>query len=267
MTSAYLKQLLTTRALREGVLRDGIAALAFPEGSRGLDAGCGAGVQCLLLAEAVGPNGRITGVDSSPEFIAYGHRLVAEAGLQDRISLVESDIAAMPFDRDTFDWAWSVDCVGYGRWDPMPCLAEMQRVIRPGGTLALLAWSSERLIPGYPLLEARLQGTSAGMAPFADGDDPANHLHRSLGLLRRAGLADVRATTVVGTVHAPLEDEIRGGLESLFHMRWSGAEGELSREDQAAYARLCRPDSRECVLRLPDYMAFFTYSIFLGTVS
>jgi demethylmenaquinone methyltransferase/2-methoxy-6-polyprenyl-1,4-benzoquinol methylase len=149
----------------------------------------------------------------------------------------------------------------------MPMLAEMKRVIRPGGTLAILAWSSERLLPGFPLLEATLQSTAAGMAPFSAGQDPSTHLFRSLGLLRKVGLTNVRAATAVGTAHAPLDDPIRKGLETLFDMRWKGVSDELREKDRTEFARLCRTESPECVLHLPDYYALFTYSIFFGTVA
>ena len=46
--------------LREPALRSAIQALQFPSGSRGLDAGCGIGLQAMLLAETVGSGGHIT---------------------------------------------------------------------------------------------------------------------------------------------------------------------------------------------------------------
>ena len=41
---------------------------------------------------------------------------------------------------------------------------ELARVVKPGGSVALLAWSSEKLLPGHPLLEGHLNATSAGIA-------------------------------------------------------------------------------------------------------
>jgi demethylmenaquinone methyltransferase/2-methoxy-6-polyprenyl-1,4-benzoquinol methylase len=72
--------------LREPILRSAIQALQLPSGSRGLDAGCGIGLPALLLAEAVGPAGHVTGVDLSPEFLVVAEDFVQRAGLSRRIS-------------------------------------------------------------------------------------------------------------------------------------------------------------------------------------
>ena len=58
-------------SLREPVFRSAIQALQPPVGSRGLDAGCGVGLQTVRLAEAVGPGGHITGLDLSPEVLVH----------------------------------------------------------------------------------------------------------------------------------------------------------------------------------------------------
>ena len=73
-------------SLREPVFRSAIQALQFPAGSRGLDAGCGVGLQTLLLAETVGPAGHVTGLDLSPEILVYARGMVKKAGLSERIS-------------------------------------------------------------------------------------------------------------------------------------------------------------------------------------
>ena len=135
----------------------------------------------------------------------------------------------LPFDDDTFDWAWSVDCVGYAPIEPLPVVKELERVVKPGGSVAILAWSSEKLLPGYPLLEARLNATSAGIAPFAKGKKPESHFARALGWFRDAGLEECTARTFAGDAHAPLTDDLRSTLIALFEMRWPGVESELTR--------------------------------------
>lgn len=52
--------------LREPVLRSALQAVQFPLGSRGLEAGCGPGFQAMMLAETVGHEGHVTGLDLSP---------------------------------------------------------------------------------------------------------------------------------------------------------------------------------------------------------
>jgi demethylmenaquinone methyltransferase/2-methoxy-6-polyprenyl-1,4-benzoquinol methylase len=239
-------------------------ALKLPKGSRGLDAGCGVGLQCRLLAGEVGPAGHVTGVDISAEMLDYGRKIVNKAGMSERISFHEGDITSLPFDTNTFDWAWSTDCVGYAPLEPLPLLKELARVVKPGGIVAIAAWSSEKLLPGYPRLEARLGMTSAGIAPFSPGKKPEWHFLRALGWFRQLGMKEPKAKTFADSVCAPLNDETRNALLALLEMRWPDVSAELPSEDLAEFQRLCLPDSPDFILNLPDYYAFFTYTMFWG---
>ena len=263
---SVIRTTLLSQPLREPVLRSAIKALELPSGSRGLDAGCGTGLQTILLAEHVGPDGSITGLDRSPELLDYANNAVQKARMPDTIAFREGDINAIPFNDDTFDWAWSADCIGYIPADPLPMLQELARVVRPGGTVAITAWSSEKLLPGYPLLEARLDATKSGMAPFLERNGPERHFPRSLGWLRQAGFVGLKAATFSGQAYAPLTDEMYTALAVLFKMRWEGVESELADEDREAFLRLSDPESEAFILHHPDYYAFFSYSMFHGKV-
>jgi ubiquinone/menaquinone biosynthesis C-methylase UbiE len=265
-TDAYIQRLAVSNPLIEPTIRSAIQALQLPAGSRGLDAGCGIGLQALLLAEAVGPHGHVTGLDISPEFLRHARETANKAGLSGRISFQEGDVSALPFDDGAFDWAWSSSCVGYAPLEPLPLVKGLIRVVRPGGSVAIFAWSSEKLLPGYPLLEARLNATSSGIAPFVKGKRPESHFSRALGWFRDAGLEGPTARTFAGNAYAPLSHDLRCALRALFEMRWPGVETELTKEDQAEYRRLCLPESSEFILNHPDYYALFTCSMFYGKV-
>jgi demethylmenaquinone methyltransferase/2-methoxy-6-polyprenyl-1,4-benzoquinol methylase len=219
-----------------------------------------------LLAQAVGPAGYITGLDLSPTFLDHARELVKDAGLSDRITFREGDVKKLPFDADTFDWAWSVDLIGYAPMEPLPLIKELTRVVKPGGQVAILAWSYENLLPGYPFLEAHLKATSSGIAPFVKGRKPESHFTRALGWFRDAGIQNPKAKTFAGDVRAPLGDDLRDGMIELFKMRWPGVESELAEEDRSEFKRLCLPESPDFILNHPDYYAFFTYSMFYGKV-
>jgi demethylmenaquinone methyltransferase/2-methoxy-6-polyprenyl-1,4-benzoquinol methylase len=83
-SNAYIQRLAVSNPLIEPTVYSGIRALQLPSGSRGLDAGCGIGLQALLLAEAVGPAGHITGLDISPEFLLRAEEIVKKSGLSQR---------------------------------------------------------------------------------------------------------------------------------------------------------------------------------------
>jgi ubiquinone/menaquinone biosynthesis C-methylase UbiE len=264
----YLARMLrVANPLREAALRAAIQALQLPWGSRGLDAGCGIGQPALLLAEAVGPGGHVTGLDLLPELLVYAEEIAEGAGLSERISFQQGDVRDIPFGDDTFDWAWSVDCVGHFPLEPLPTIKELARVVKLGGVVAVLGWSYEKLLPGYPVLEARLSATSAGIAPFTEGERPELHFLRTLGWFRDAGLEEPMARTFASEAHAPLTEDLRGAMIALFEMRWPGVEPELTEEDWAEYQRLCLPESPDFIVDHPDYYAFFTHSMFSGKVA
>jgi ubiquinone/menaquinone biosynthesis C-methylase UbiE len=265
-TDTYPHKLALSDLLRESTIRSAIQALKLPSGSRGLDAGCGIGSNTLLLSEAVGPGGHVIGLDLSSEFLVIARKIAKKSGLSEQISFQEGNVNHLPFDDDAFDWALSVDCVGYAPLEPLPLVKELARVVKPGGSVAILGWSSQQLLPGYPLLEARLNATSSGIAPFTKGKRPELHFLRALGWFRDAGLKELRAQTFVGDIKAPLNDDIRSALISLFQMRWAEPQSELPQEDWEEYQRLIQPESPGFILRVPDYYAFFTYSLFQGKV-
>ncbi len=252
--------------LRAPVIQAAIQTLDFPPGSQGLDVGCGVGIHTQSLAKAVSPSGHVTGLDISTEQIAYAREYAKNSEISERVSFREGDMRSLPFDADTFDWVWSMDCVGYAPLEPQPLIQELVRVIKPGGRVALLAWSSQLLLPGYPELEARLEATTAGLAPFVKGKHPASHFLRALGWFREAGLLNCSVHTFVSEAHAPLLDHQRNALAALFEMRWPGVQSELSTEDWDVYQRICLPDSTTFIVDHPDYYTFFTYSMFQGMV-
>jgi demethylmenaquinone methyltransferase/2-methoxy-6-polyprenyl-1,4-benzoquinol methylase len=265
-TDLYIQRLLESNPLREPLLRKIIRALELPSGSHGLDAGCGIGLQALLLSETIGANGHITGIDILPELLAYGTDVVMKAGLSNRISFRKGDVNHLPFEDNHFDWVWSADCIGYPAGELAPILNELIRVIKPGGRVILLGWSSQQLLPGYPLLEARLNGTCSGYLPFLRDKKPEQNFMRALTSLRNAGLENVKAQTFVGDVQAPLNQEECTALTCLFEMLWGTSQPGVSSEDWSEYQRLCKPTSPDFILNIPDYYGFFAYSVFQGKV-
>jgi demethylmenaquinone methyltransferase/2-methoxy-6-polyprenyl-1,4-benzoquinol methylase len=265
-TEVVIKNLEQANPLREPTLRSIIAALSFAPGSRGLDIGCGIGLQSMLLAEAIGPNGRVTGLDISTELLDYARSKIAASPLADRIDFQRGDMHRLPFPDDSFDWVWSADCVGYPSGDLLPTLKEIARVVKPGGRIALLAWTSQQLLPGHPLLEAQLNATCSAYAPLLRGTDPAAHFMRALRSFSKAGLVEAQAQTFIGEVQAPLSAELRVALASLIEMLWN-VPAEAPEADRAEYQRLCRAASPDFILNLPEYYAFFTYTLFSGIVA
>ena len=261
----YARKLYLSDFLREPVIRDAIRELGLREGSHVLDAGCGIGSHLSLLAEQVGPAGRVTGLDMSSDNLAVAEASARDAGLAERISVVQGDVNNLPFDDDEFDWIWSCDCVGYPKaTNPSALFRETKRVLRPGGTLAILGWLCQQLLPGHSLLEARLNTASSLASAYLPEDVPESQFMRAPGWFHEAGFAEIRGRAFTGGVQAPLSENEKEALLSLFDMLWGGSQSHVSDEDWSAYRRISDPESQDFILDRPDYYAFYTYVMFTG---
>lgn len=158
-------------------------ALAARPGETVLDAGCGPGFFCAELLDEVGPAGHVDGTDLSPQMLALAERRCAG---RDNATFREADVTALPFEDASVDAAICVQVLEYVP-EVDRALAELRRVLRPGGRLVVwdidwttLSWHSED--PG------RMQRV------LEVWDEHLVHLSlpRTLGpSLRSAGFADV----------------------------------------------------------------------------
>lgn len=162
--SGYLDTVAATAPLRAIADRT-MAALALAPGEAVLEVGCGNGVFLPLLARAVGPTGRVVGLDHAPTFVAEARARVAGEGLDGHVTVEEGDAYRLPFPDDTFDAA-HCERVLLHLDDPTAAIRELRRVVRPGGRVvaAETDWGGLRLDhpdrEAFDLLYARwLSGT------------------------------------------------------------------------------------------------------------
>ncbi len=265
MESAKVHKLHLADTLRGPVISRATQELSLSEGDRVLDAGCGIGSHLPLLAETVGLSGHVTGLDISAEFISRAKQSVEERGLEGRISLMQGDINDLPFDKCAFNCVVSVDCAGYPySRNPVALLQELKRVVKPGGIVAILGWTYQQLLPGYPLLESKLNTTSSLNIPPGTGFGPEAHFLRAPGWFREAGFVKERGKTHAGDIHAPLSDEKKEAVQSFFEMLWPNALPALSDDDRSLFRYISTPGSVGFILDRSDYYAFFGYTCFTG---
>jgi demethylmenaquinone methyltransferase / 2-methoxy-6-polyprenyl-1,4-benzoquinol methylase len=118
-----------------------VSRLEVGPGDRVLDVATGTAAVALELTRRTGCS--VLGLDQSPEMLAEARRRVAETGLADRIELVEGQAEELPFDDESFDGLTFTYLLRYVD-DPAATLAELARVVRPGGTIAMLEFGLPR---------------------------------------------------------------------------------------------------------------------------
>lgn len=120
----------------------GLRELAPAPGEAVLDLGCGAGATSAALARAVGPGGRVTGIDISPDLLAVARR---RPGCE-RVEFLAGDAATHPFPEAAYDALFSrFGCMFFDR--PVAAFANLRRALRPGGRAVLVVWRELGLNP------------------------------------------------------------------------------------------------------------------------
>jgi SAM-dependent methyltransferase len=146
------------------------AVAAITEGETVLDLGSGAGIDVLLSAARVGPTGFVYGVDMTDEMLDLARRNAAEAGVRN-VEFRKGEIEALPLPDASVDLIIS-NCVINLSVDKPAVLAEMHRVLRPGGRLGI----SDVVAEDHLTLRERAErgsyvGCIAGALSFAEYRD------------------------------------------------------------------------------------------------
>jgi SAM-dependent methyltransferase len=162
-------------------------------GLRWLDVGCGNGAFTERIIARCAP-AVMEGVDPSAGQLAFARQRFAPEVAHFR----EGDAMALPFADDTFDVA-VMPLVIFFVPDPATGVAEMRRVVRPGGTVAAYSWDMEG--GGFPFALLQAEMRAIGVAPLEAPHPDASRLDVLTRLWRAAGLDGVvtRAITVQRT--------------------------------------------------------------------
>jgi SAM-dependent methyltransferase len=123
----------------EPVAQEVVAAVGVQAGETLLDVATGSGNAAL---EAARRGARVTGLDLTPELLTAARARAGAEGHE--IAFVEGDAEALPFADDSFDRVTSVFGAMFAP-DQARAAAELLRVCRPGGTVAVAAWAPDGL--------------------------------------------------------------------------------------------------------------------------
>ncbi len=169
---------LASLGLDQSWRRRAIAALELAPGARVLDLATGTADMALEVLRQE-PRAEVVGIDPSPQMLEVGRRKVAAAGLGARIELKAGDGEALPLDDDSVDGvtiAFGIRNVP----DRARALAEMARVTRPGGRIAILELSEPRGGLLGPLARFHVHRVVPRLGAWLSGEREYRYLEKSI---------------------------------------------------------------------------------------
>jgi ubiquinone/menaquinone biosynthesis C-methylase UbiE len=180
------------------------ALLALQPGEHVLDIGSGPGFLATEMADEVGPDGRVVGVDPSETMLAMGARRGA------RVEYVKGDALSLPFPDESFDVAVATQVYEYVA-DMPAALAEARRVLKPGGRLQILDTDWDSIVWHSSDRERMLRVLERWNDHLADPYLP----RRLPGLLRAAGFALLDVTVIPIVNRGDAADYSRGVMQTI----------------------------------------------------
>jgi SAM-dependent methyltransferase len=202
-----------------------------------LDIGCGAGQTLLQLAERVGPEGQVIGVDIAPLLLEIARRRTEPLS---QVRLIQADAQSLDLPPESADAVFSR--FGVMRFnDPMTAFANFRRILRPSGMLGFVCWRSlrENELDHLPLAAAGVQRT-VDESPFSFATP-----EHARCILEVAGFSEI-------VIHPHDERVSSGDLDAMTQVLLKvGQLGKLVRENPALRTH-AEPRLREALAALGD---------------
>jgi arsenite methyltransferase len=148
-----------------------------------LDIGSGAGIDCFIAAEKVGPAGKVIGLDMTPEMIERARQNAKAAGVTN-VDFRFGEAEKMPVDDASVDWVIS-NCVINLSPDKPAVFSEIGRILRPGGRISI----SDIVAQDLPVAVRQSRDAWTGCLAGAISEEAY------VRGLEKAGLRDVRVTS------------------------------------------------------------------------
>lgn len=264
----YIHALELTNHMTEKAMRAAIKEMRLSDNSQVLDIPCGIGNHASWICEE-NRTINVTGVDLSENHIAYARSLTQQKDGSLSFNFETGDINKLKFEDDSFDAVWCCDGLWPGPVElgcvaekPYGILEEFSRVTKNGGTIAVLFWSGQKLLPGYPFLEALLNATVTGNRPFQLETDPELHIMRTPCWLEKINAVNIRCRTFTSDIQGPLNDQEKEALLVSMNMLWSNVKQEVPTEVWEKYQLITDPESDPFILDLKGYAGYITYTLF-----
>ena len=162
--------------------------LSLPSGLKWIDVGCGNGAFTELIIERCAPT-EVVGIDPSAAQLDFARKRASTP----LAKFDRGDAMALPFSEDAFDVAIMALVIFFVP-DPAKGIAEMARVVKPGGTIAAYAW--DILGGGFTMEPLRIELRAMGIKPLDPPSVEASRIGAMRDLWTEAGLETVETREI-----------------------------------------------------------------------
>ncbi|GAC1352270.1 MAG: hypothetical protein NVS3B20_08260 [Polyangiales bacterium] len=204
----YDQQLTSFHRAFAPELKRMVDALPLTRAMKVLDLACGDGFYTRAIADRLGAEGSVTGVDLNLAYLDEAKRQTTRKTGSAAIDFVAASFDRLPFKDNTFDFAWCAQSL-YSLPDPVLVLTHLARVLRPGGIVGILENDTihQVFLPWPAHLEIALRAAEL-RAIAAQTRNPSKYYvgRRLPAVFAAAGLAPMTMATQAIDRQAPLAE-------------------------------------------------------------
>lgn len=227
-----------------------VRKLDIQPGDRVLDLGCGPGLWTQLLADAVGPSGRIVGIDFDSYLLAHAGRITRESHPGHDISFRQMDFSDVGTLDETFDVVFFSNCFCYLP-DPSTMVGSMTRVTRPGGRIIGRNWDGEPFLL-YPMDVGLLSLVQHHLVQATESQTEGAYFdhyfgRKMPGLFRRQDFRHVTCDTHVIQRFGPADSDLAAYIRTNGEWMGDKIKGRVDEASLAEWYAHFNPDDPRCV--------------------
>ena len=253
-TQAEYERLVRQSQVWEAATAQALDLVGLTKGQRALDVGCGTGDVMRLMADRVGPEGEIVGMDVDARIGRHGVEQLRRKH-PGQYQFVEADVTQTQFlEQGPFDLVFARLLLFHLR-DPANTLRRLWRWVRPGGALLIMDYDTTgaRSVPWVPAIQAAARLINDA---FAHSGRDIEIGTRIPTLMRTAGIGTCDGC-VVSSVMLPARPSARMLRDVLVSLRPRIIETQLETADvmDCMLDELDRAAESDCFMRWPDLIA------------
>ncbi len=237
---------------RQEILRK----LDIHPGDHVLDLGCGPGLWTQLLADVVGPSGRIVGVDFDSYLLAHAGKINKDSHPDHDITFHQMDFHDVASLDESFDVVFFSNCFCYVP-EPAPLIDRMARIVRSGGRIIGRNWDGEPFLL-YPMDVRLLSTVQHQLVQATENQSEGAHFdhyfgRKMPGLFRRQDFRHVTCNTHVIERFGPADSDLAAYIRTNGEWMGDKVQGRVDEGSLAEWYAHFDPDDPRCVYSSEEF--------------